>query len=399
MISLSFALGTAATALVSRAYGAGKVAEFVEANRKVVSISIISGLLLTGVGYFIAPLAAAAFIPADNPRAAELLIVYMRVFLIGLPAIFLIQTLAGSLRGIGDTKSPMYISGMQVILHIVLNYLLIFPPRTLGNGFTVPGFDLGLAGAALAFAISAWIAALIYILWSVKTPLEKSLGLAMPSFDWVRRILRIATPAALMSVTRVTSLMAFTYILKFVPQSSSAIAAIRPSFSIEALAFMPSFGLTVAAGALVGQSLGMLKPERAYRLGWAAAHQAAIVSTAVAVIMFVFADPIAGFILPDQPDVAPIVASYLRFISVTEIMFAYGMVLIGAMQGAGDTIRPFWMTLLCMWLLRVPLAWVFAIGFGMGVDGAWLSLSITQLVQGLIAIWLWKKGHWRTTEV
>lgn len=399
MISLSFALGTAATALVSRAYGAGKVADFVEANRKIVSLSIVSGLLLTGVGYFIAPLAAQAFIPADNPRAAELLIIYMRVFLIGLPAIFLIQTLAGSLRGIGDTKSPMYISGMQVILHIVLNYLFIFPTRTLENGIAIPGLGMGLAGAALAFAVSAWIAALIYIFWSVRTPLEKSLGLALPNWSWVYRIMRIATPAALMSVTRVTSLMAFTFILTKVPESSSAIAAMRPAFSIEALAFMPTFGLTVAASALVGQSLGMLKPDRAYGLGWAAAHQAAIVSGVVSVILFVFAEPIAATLLPDQPEVVPFVASYLRFISVTEILFAYGMVLIGAKQGAGDTVYPFWITLACMWGLRVPLAWLFALPMGMGADGAWLSMSVTQAIQGFAAMYFWRLGLWRTKEV
>ncbi len=96
----------------------------------------------------------------------------MVVFCCGLPAIFIIQSLAGSMRGIGDTKSPMVISGIQILLHILLNFILIFPPRETAVGVTIPGFDMGLSCTALS--LSAWIAAIIYFAYSARTPLGSS---------------------------------------------------------------------------------------------------------------------------------------------------------------------------------------------------------------------------------
>jgi Na+-driven multidrug efflux pump len=86
------------------------------------------------------------------------------------------------------------------------------------------------------------------------------------------------------------------------------------------------------------------------------------------------------------------------------------MVLIGAMQGAGDTVRPFWITFITMWLIRVPLAAVLALksvplgfvsvpGLGMGADGCWLTLAITQAIQGAVCIWVWRQGRWQLAKV
>ena len=101
--------------------------------------------------------------------------------------------LAGSLRGIGDTRSPLVISGVQILLHIVLNYLLILPAHEV-MGVTVPGMGLGLKGAAIAMAVSSTLAAFVYIVWSGRTELATRLSLAWPGVEWVRRIVRIAFP-------------------------------------------------------------------------------------------------------------------------------------------------------------------------------------------------------------
>ena len=414
LVSLSMAIGVAATAMVSRAYGEGNAEKYREANRKCLGFSVIGGLALTGLAIPLSWPTAGFLIPADSQRAIELMISYLALVAPVLPAMFVIQTLAGSLRGIGDTKSPMVISGIQILLPIVLKYFLIFPSRTVDVfGFAVwlPGADLRLAGAAWSLVISAWISAVIYLAWCIRTPLGEVWRIRLPGLDWARRIFRLAAPAALMSVVRVTSLMGFMAVLKLVPDGEIAIGSIRPGFSIEALAFMPSFGLAIAASALVGQSLGMRDPARASRLGWMAAHQAGIVSTVAAIIIFIFADPISSLLLPDKPDFAAMTASYLRHICATETLFGYAMVLVSAMQGAGDTRRPFWLTLICMWGIRVPLAAFLALpalnlyfvqfqhGLALGSRGCWMSMAITQAVQGIVAIWLWKRGRWAEAEV
>jgi len=405
LVSLSFALGTAATALVARAYGAGEREQFVQSNQQCISLSLVGGFLLALAAIPLGHFAAQAMLPAEATRAAALMMQFMAIFAFSLPAIFIMQTLAGSLRGIGDTKSPMYISGLQILIHIVLNFLLIFPTRE-WNGITIPGANLGIQGAALGLTLSAWIAAAIYLGWSVRTPLGNVWRLGLPNLKWAKRILNVAVPAAMMSIVRVTSLMGFTYVLSHVPHGENAIAAMRVGFSIEAFAFMPAFGLAIAASALVGQSLGMQRPDRAERLAWTSAHQAAIVSFVISVGLFVFALPIATLILPTKPAIAEIASHYVLYIAATEVLFAYGMVMVGGLQGAGDTVRPLWLTIFSMWLIRVPLAAFLALpsigpirGLNMGSDGCWLAMSITQVIQGIMAMVVFKQGKWKLKVV
>lgn len=402
MFSVAMAVGTSSTALVSRSFGANKKQRLNAANRQCLSVAWLAGLLSMLVALGLAPIAANLLLPPDAKEAIVLMVRYLTAYAFGLPAIAFIQALAGSLRGIGDTKSPMVVSGVQILLHITLNYTLIFPPRTLQVGawvVRVPGADMGLVGAACALSISAWVAAAIYLLWTLRTPLDRAWLPVWPRRRWTHRIVAIGAPAALMSVVRVASLWMFTYALKLVPNGDAAIGAMSAGFRIESIMFMPAFGLSVAAGALVGQSLGMRRPDRAERLAWVASHSAGVVIGVMSVFVFLGAPFIAGALVPKDHVTAGIIADFLRYICLTEVLFGYAMVLIGAMQGAGDTVRPMWIAIIAMWGLRVPMAFFFALGLRMGASGAWLAMSLTQAVQGVLTIVLFRRGDWKTVRL
>jgi putative MATE family efflux protein len=416
MFSLAISVATGATALVSRAYGAGEKREFRRASRQAISLALALGLVAALLTCLFGDEAAAAILPHTDTAAIALMGRFLFAYGVGLPAIYIIQTLAGCLRGIGDTKSPMYISGLQILLHICLNYLLIFPPHQL-FGISVPGMGLGLIGAAVALSISAWMAALAYLLFSGSTPLGPLWRMPLPDLSWAWRILKIAIPAGVMSILRVLSLTAFTLVLAVVPGGSVAIAAMTVGFAIESIMFMPAFGLSAAAGALVGQSLGMRRPERAERLAWTAAHHAALVTVALVLPIYLGAPGIAHVLLGGKEEVVSQAVSLLRWLCITEVFFAYAMVMLGSMQGAGDTTRPLWITIFSLWGLRVPLALVLAIstgqrmfsiggmevnmpfGLGLGPNGAWIALSITQAVQGVLSIIAFKQGAWKHKKV
>jgi putative MATE family efflux protein len=399
IFSLAMSLATGATALVSRAFGAERIEEFRTAARQSVSLALTFGAVFAGLGVLAIPIADWVLIPKGEHEASRLMWTYLLTYAAGVPAIYVIQALAGSLRGIGDTRSPMVISGIQILSHICLNYLLIFPPRVIPGGIRLPGFDLGLQGAALAFTLSATLSALIYLLYVHRTPLRDAWRLTIPGMNWTIRILRISIPAALMAVLRVASLGVFTGILASTSQGAIALAALRPGFAIESIMFMPSFGLAMAAAALVGQSLGMGQPDRAERLGWTAAHHAALVTLAVSIPIFLFADSIAGVVIEGKPEVTEQTALLLRYLCVTEIGFAYAMVLLSAMQGAGDTVRPMWITFICLWGLRVPMTWLLVFPFALGPAGAWMAMSVTQLLQGILGMAAFKQGRWKLKEV
>lgn len=418
MFSLAVAVATGATALVSRAFGAGNPSEYRLASRQSIRIAIMSGVVMAAVTALSAPFVARTVLPSSDHESIHLMVSFLLVYATSLPAIYIIQTLAGSLRGIGDTKSPMFISGLQILTHIAFNCFLIFPTHRVQPfgglfSFILPGADLGLVGAVTSLSISSWGSAIVYLCFVKRTPLGSLWGLHLPEWSWVVRILRIALPAALQATLRVLSLTAFTIILAMVPNASTAIGAMSTAFGIEGLMIMPSFGLSVAAGALVGQSLGMKRPDRAERLGWIAANHGAMVTLALAILVFFTAPSIAHIMLGDKPAMIAEAVTLLRYMCATEMLFAYAMVVIGAMQGAGDTVRPMWITIIALWGIRVPLAFVLALpagfplaswlrmpfGFGLGANGAWISMAITQGVQGILAPALFKQGAWKTKKV
>ncbi len=398
MFSIVMAFSTSATALVSRSYGAQKKDRLRVANRQCLSVALVAGLVCCGLTIAGAGWSAHTLLPADAVQAKRLMVQYLVAMAVGLPGMFLVQALAGSLRGIGDTRSPLVISGIQILLHIALNYVLIFPATTL-HGLHIPGAGWGLSGAGWAVTVSAWASAVIYMGWVAKTPLGPCWRFVLPTLKWTRRIVGIAAPATVMSVVRVSSLWAFTKILSEVPSGATAIGAMSAGFRIESIMFMPAFGLSIAAAALVGQSLGAQQPERAERIGWVSAHCAAGVILAVAGLVFAFAHDIASQLVPRQPEAAVMIATFLRYLCVTEVMFGYAMVLMGAMQGAGDTVRPMWATVISLWGMRVPMAFVCALVLKMGADGAWLAMSATQAVQGLLTMLLFKQGKWKDRKV
>jgi putative MATE family efflux protein len=411
MFSLAVSIATGATALVSRAYGAGERREYRKASRESFAVAVLFGIILAVATAIVSPFAARAILPAKDLEAIRQMTAFCLAYATGLPAICVIQTLAGSLRGIGDTKSPMVISGLQILLHIVLNYLLIFPSRDLG-WMRLPGAGLGLVGAAMALSASAWVSAVIYVAYVRRTKLG-AMSFRLPETEYTKRILRIAVPAAMMATLRVLSLTAFTLALALVPRGSEAIAAMTLGFSIESIMFMPSFGLSAAAGALVGQSLGMQRPDRAERLAWTAGHYAAAVTICLAVPIYFGAPAIASALLNEKTFVIRETVVLLRYLCVTELFFAYAMVMIGAMQGAGDTVRPMWISVFALWGLRVPFAFFFAlepgqplgqgltmpVGLGLGADGAWMAMALTQGIQGVMAMILFKQGAWKTKKV
>lgn len=396
MFSLAMAISVAATALVARAYGAKSPSEYREAARQSLTLSLLIGLVLSGLCLFVAKGAASIFIPASDLAAQELFRQFLTIYAFGIPASAIITTLGGSFRGLGDTKSPMWISGFQIALHIALNTIFIYGPNHWFPGS--PGFGWGLSGAAISLVASSWVSAITYVFWCRRTDLGKVALIGRPVMSWTKRILNIAFPSALQAILRVGSFSFFTLILAKGASSSDALGALRVGIAIESIMFMPAFGFSVAAGALVGQSLGAGKPERAERLGWLAAHYGGIVVLALSIPLFIWAPEVASHLTGhDKPTMAAEAANYIRILIATEVLFAYAMVLIGALQGAGDTRRTLWITIATLWMIRVPLAWALVPIWGS--NGAWFAMSASQACQGLLAIWLWKQGHWKTVKV
>jgi putative MATE family efflux protein len=259
---------------------------------------------------------------------------------------------------------------------------------------------LGVAGGGIAMSVSHAVALALMWRYLRRSPLRGADAVAMATLrlDWARRILRIGVPAAMTALLRTTSLMGFTKILVLTREGTNAVAALPIGLTAESIAFMPGFGFSVAASALVGQGLGAKDARGAERYGWSATWMAVLTMSAMGAVFYLAAEPFARLFTTD-PRVLPVAVSYLRIMAVSEPFLACGMVLTGALQGAGDTLRPTVLTAITFWGLRIPLAYALAIGLGMHASGAWAAMAASTVVGGLVTVQLFRDGRWKRVRV
>lgn len=391
MIQFGFmiALSVGTSALVARSLGAGRVDEADKATGQSLGMSLVAGIVCA------APLIVWArpvvrLIGAGGsvvPVSAD----YIAVISWATVPAFVWTVLTSALRSAGDVRSPLYISAITLAANVALDWILIW-----GVG-SLPGY--GVHGAAVATVIARVFGAALSLAFLARSVLKGAFANLLPDWSMSARVLKIGLPAAAGNLLWGLSGTAFIAVLAILPevQRTAAQAALTVGMRIESFAFMPGLAYSMAATPLVGQNLGAGKIDRAEHSAWVAVSHAAGIMTAVAACFLIF--PVwMTRLFTTEAAVVSLTVSYLRINAVSEPFLAVLMVLRGGLQGAGDTLVPMIMTFINMWVLRIPLA-VLLLKLGYGAPGAWVSMSATTVVGGLmIAAWF-KWGTWRTLKV
>ena len=393
LMSAAMAVTVGTGAIVARSIGARNLEQARDATRQsLVLIAVI------GVGVMLAMLALADTIlhlEGLDAKTFALASPYLKMTLLGMPFQFVMLTLGGAIRGLGDTVRPFYVTLGSCFVHALFNYLLIF-----GNlGFP----RMGLTGGAVAMLLSQLVAALLFAFFLPRTALGNLRGGSWRLDPvWAKRLLRIGLPAAGQQVLRVGSMTLFQTLIGRFGVGSPAIAALNIGLRSESLAFMPGFGYSMAAAAFVGQNLGAKQPDRAKFGAWQATFQAVAVMSLMGVVFYVCAEPFARLFIRkgDPAEVAETIelaVAYLRIVAIAEPFLALGMVLTGALQGAGETRGPTILTAITMVGFRLPLAAALLHFFG--IHGAWLAMAISTVVQGIGTVILFRRGTWLKQKV
>ena len=406
LMSAAMAISVGTTALVSRFVGEEDREQAEQAARQSLLLSVLMAAAVSALVWLIREPLLAALGLKPGPRLLAL--GYLNWTLLGLPSLFAMLILNGTFRGLGDTTRPFWVSLGANVVHAIFNYLLIF-----GNW----GFPrLGLPGGALALVISQVVALGLYLYFLRRTPLRGVLSLRrlrrnrwLLDRDWSWRIARIGLPAAAQQLLRVGSMISFQGILLATSGGTAAVAALGVGLVSESIAFMPGFGYAIAASAFVGQNLGARQVKRAHQGAWAATLQAMGVMTLMGLVFYFMAEPFARlFASQENPTPAQraeveetvrLAVAYLRIAIWSEPFLALGMVLTGALQGAGETKTPTLLTAATMIGLRLPLAWLLATQLGLGAVGGWWAMTLTTIVQGLLTFVIFRQGRWHRVRV
>jgi len=307
--------------------------------------------------------------------------------MLGLSGIFFafLHVSSGALRGAGDTRTPMFIGFIANLVHIGLNYVLIF------GKFGFPA--MGILGAATGTLLSLMLAACIYFFLFFTNRVR--IHLAWSDFRWnpdlARTIVHMAMPAALEQIVLQVGLLIYARFIVFF--GTTALSGYQVGMQVLSLSFIPNTGFSIAAATLVGQNLGAGRKKEAKRIGWICAFWGVVSMCTIGILYLFMSEPLASIFVKDA-DVIYFGAAFIKVVAFCQVGMAIFFTLSGALRGAGDTRSPMLVTLLSMYGFRIPGVWVVTRLLGLGVEMAFNLLIIDYIIRVIAILFLFHRGRW-----
>ena len=212
----------------------------------------------------------------------------------------------------------------------------------------------------------------------------------------IRRLLRLSAGGVGQMLIATASYVALVRILATF--GSTVLAGYVISIRVVIFIILPAWGLSNAAATLVGQNLGAGKPERAEKAVWLTGMWNMFFMAIVTVVFLLFAREIVGIFTTD-PDVLPVGVDCLRIISYGYVFYAWGMVMMQAFNGAGDTATPTWINFFCFWMFQIPLAYILAKHIAIGPAGVFWAIALAYSLSAVVGVVLFRRGKWKEKEV
>lgn len=363
--------------------------------RQAVLIVLSLGALLTLLAQLLAP-----FIPvwlgADKAILADAT-AYFRIFSMAYLFNLAINVASSIIRCCGDTRTPLIFNMMTNVINVVLNFLLIFPSRTLsifGKEIYMIGAGLGVKGAAIASAIATAFSGIMLMraLFSKRSIIPISLK-DKYRFDkaiW-KDMVRLGSPLALERATVSFGQIAITAMVTSL--GTTSLAAHHLAITAESITYMPAFGISAAATTLVAQSLGANKKDLAVKYGKICIYSGAAFMSLMGVFLY-FCSHFLVSIFSNEACVIALGGHILMIEAFSQPFFALNIVGSGALRGARDTRSPFLIGLIAMWGVRIPIAFVLINFFHTGVSGAWYAMVIGIMSAGLMTYIRFMRKKW-----
>ncbi|MBC7872608.1 MAG: MATE family efflux transporter [Ferruginibacter sp.] len=387
--SIAIGLSTAATAVVSRRIGEKDPDGAAHAGMQSLLIALIVTVIISIGGIIFA-----ADILRLMGASAEVVkegAVFTRIMMGGSLAIILLFLINGIFRGAGDAAMAMKSLWIASLLNIILCPLLIY-----GYG---PFPELGLKGAAIATVIGRSTGVLYQCYHLFKG--NGTIKIKRWHFKWdppvIRTLVEVAWPATLQFVIQSGS---WIVLAALVAHTGGTDASAGYQVAIRNVVFfiLPAWGLSNAAATLVGQNLGAKQPDRAERSVLLTMKYNAIFMAGVMLLFLLFASPIISIFTQD-PEVHKFGVLSLQVIGTGYVFYGIGMVMIQALNGAGDTKTPTWINFVGFWLFQIPLGYLLAKTFGLGPLGAFIAIPVAESAIAVAAWYYFKKGKWKEVKV
>ncbi|MGB4837666.1 MAG: MATE family efflux transporter [Saprospiraceae bacterium] len=387
--SVAIGLSTAATAIVARRVGEKN---FGGASKAAIQALIISLIVssITGIIGWVYAAKLLGFMGASSSVISEGLN-FTRIMFAFNVVIMLLFLINGIFRGAGNAALAMKSLWIASLINIVLDPLLIY-----GIG----GWSgWGIEGAAIATCIGrgSGVVYQVYHLFNGSGLIKIRLRDVLPDVSVMKSMISLAWPATFQFIIASGSWIIIT---KLVSETGGTDASAGYQIAIRNVVFfiLPAWGLSNAAATLTGQNLGAEKPERAEASVYLATKYNAIFMALVSLIFIFFSGPIIGF-FTDVPSVMNVGVRSLQIIGSGFIFYGIGMVMIQALNGAGDTITPTWINFIGFWVFQIPLAYMIQRYTDFGLDGIFAVVPVAETGIALVSYLIFRRGKWKVIQV
>jgi putative MATE family efflux protein len=389
MFAVGAGLSIAGSTLIAQFVGAGNQKMVGHVAGQTLVMVIASAVVLGVAGWFAAP--ALLRLMGVGPDVYAGALGFMRVSFIGLAFNFSFFVFNAIMRSIGRPNLPVFIVMGTVFLNFVLDPLLIF-----GWG-PIPGH--GVMGAALATLFTQAIAATIgiVVLRRGLHGIHVKMSDFLPDPPHIRRAFLLGLPASVDMSARALGIMVMTFLVASF--GTTTLAAYGVGGNILQVVVIPGMGLSMAVSALAGQNIGAGNIARAASIGRLGAALGFGALTALGLIVFCFPTQLVSFFVPSDAEVVREGARFLRIMSLSWGFIGAQFALSGVFRASGNMVLNMMLTVVSLWVLQFPLAYVLSTHTSLGAEGIFWSTPTANIITALLTGCLYLHGGWRKKRI
>jgi putative MATE family efflux protein len=384
VIALIIGIGIGSSVVISQYFGAKDYDKVKRAADTTYIFLFFAGIVITIVG-----LLSGEYIFRLMRLPEEILPMaktYLDIYMYGLILMFGFNSVSSILRGVGDSKTPLYFLIISTFLNIFLDILFVL------------GFKWGVAGAAWATVIAQAFSFVIAIIYLERLRHMLRITFKRLVFDWdiFKQSVRIGLPTGIQQTLVALGGMALMGIVNTF--GTEVIAGFSAASRIDSLAVIPIMNFSASLSGFVGQNIGAGKIDRVKRGLWATIKMSVVFSIIISTIILIWGEKMM-VVFTTNPKVVDIGYHYLMIVSIFYVAFAVMFCINGLLRGAGAAIIPMYITLLSLWIVRFPLAYLLSRTFGMGEAGIWWSIPLGWLMGAVASILYYRLGNWKDKSV
>lgn len=376
-------IGNGASIVVAQYIGSRRLQEAAKIGAIAITLNLVIGILMS-VGFV---LFGNALLKTVNLQGEILAYAQTYTAIVG-GGLFLqaiINTLSSNIRTYGFTRESMLISLGMNIIHVILNYLLIF-----GHfGFPL----LGVEGAAISTVISRGLGVLVFF-WAFYRLLEVKVELRdyfTITKSYVSKICRVGIPSAFEQVTYHACQSVFLYYVTFL--GAAALASRQYVLNISMFIYLFSVAIGMGTAIITGRLVGAGRRDEAYGRVWSSLRWGLLYTVIINTLVIIFREPIVGWFTKD-PEIVRISSQVILLSILLETGRVFNIVLINSLRAAGDAQFPVYMGLISMVGISLPLGYVLAFHANLGLAGVWLAVAADEWIRGIVMFFRWRSRAW-----